>query len=61
MKPRYHGFRNGFAVLDEPGPECYRDNGSILRFADNAGIFAVLEGWFEIGSESSWWTPGINQ
>jgi hypothetical protein len=58
---RYQGFGDGFAVLDEAGAECDGDDDSILRFVNNAGIFAVLEGWFEIGSESSWWTPGINQ
>jgi hypothetical protein len=51
MKPRYQGFGDGFTVLDKPGPECYGDNGSILRFVDNAGIFAVLEGWFDVLEE----------
>ena len=34
-------------MLDKPGAECDGDNG----FVDNAGIFAVLEGWFDVSEE----------
>jgi hypothetical protein len=50
-EPRYQGFGDGFAVLDELGAECYGDDGSILSFVNNAGILAVLEGRFNILEE----------
>lgn len=51
MKPDISGSETASRCLNEPGPECYGDNGSILRFVDNAGIFAVLEGWFDVLEE----------
>lgn len=48
---RYQGFGDGFAVLDKPGTQCGGDNGGILRFVDNASIFAVFKGWFDILEE----------
>jgi hypothetical protein len=45
---RDQGLRDGFAVLDEPGPQCCGDYSGILNFVHQASLFAVFEGWFDI-------------